>query len=96
MIGQKVLIRSYGAGVFFGTLESETYTQAGKVVVLSNSRRIHYWEGAASLSQVAQEGIATGRIAMVEPLKEVASVIETTLLADAAIANLEGQPVWKI
>lgn len=93
---QKVLIRSYGAGVFFGTLESEEFTLAGKVVVLSNSRRIHYWEGAASLSQVAQEGIKTGRVAMVEPLKEVVNVIETTLLSDAAIVNLESQPVWKI
>ena len=93
---QKVLIRSYGAGVFFGTLESEEFTLAGKVVVLSNSRRIHYWEGAASLSQVAQEGIKTGRVGMVEPLKEVVNVIETTLLSDAAIVNLESQPVWKI
>ncbi len=96
MIGKKVLIRSYAAGVFFGTLESEAFTLAGKVVVLANSRRIHYWEGAASLSQVSQEGIKTGRVAMIEPLKEVANVIETTPLSDAAIANLENQPVWKM
>lgn len=96
MIGKKVLIRSYAAGVFFGTLESETFTQAGKVVTLSNSRRIHYWEGAASLSQVSQEGILRGRVAMAEPLKEVANIIETTPLSDAAIDNLEKQPVWRI
>ncbi len=96
MIGQKVLIRSYGAGVFFGTLETEVFTPAGKVVTLSNSRRIHYWEGAASLSQVAQEGIKLGRVAMTEPIKEVVNVIETTPLSEAAIANLENQPVWKI
>lgn len=96
MIGKKVLIRSYAAGVFFGTLLSEQFTQAGKVVVLENSRRIHYWEGAASLSQVAQEGIKTGRVAMSEPRKEVVNVIETTPLSEAAIVNLENQPVWKI
>lgn len=96
MIGKKVLIRSYAAGVFFGTLESETYTPAGKVVTLINSRRIHYWEGACSLSQVSQEGIKAGRVAMVERFKEVVNVVETTLLSDAAIANLENQPVWKV
>lgn len=96
MIGKKVLIRSYAAGVFFGTLESEQFTPAGKVVVLSNSRRVHYWEGAASLSQVAQEGIRAGRVAMTEPRKEVVNVIETTPLSEVAIENLEKQPVWKV
>lgn len=96
MIGKKVLIRSYAAGVFFGTLESEQFTTAGKVVVLSSSRRIHYWEGAASLSQVAQDGIRSGRVAMIEPIKEVVNVIETTPLSERAIENLEKQPVWKV
>lgn len=96
MIGKKVLIRSYAAGVFFGTLGSEAFTLAGKVVVLTDSQRIHYWEGAASLSQVSQEGIVTGRVAMTEPLKEIVNVIETTPLSEAAITNLENQPVWKI
>ena len=96
MIGKKVLIRSYAAGVFFGTLVSEQFTLSGAVVVLENSRRIHYWEGAASLSQVAQDGIKTGRVAMVEPTKKVVNVIEITPLSEAAIANLEKQPIWMI
>ena len=37
MIGSKVLIRSFGSGVHFGTLENENFTAAGKVVTLSNS-----------------------------------------------------------
>ena len=95
-VGQKVLIRSYASGVHFGTLESEDFTPAGKAVVLSNSRRIHYWEGAASLSQVAQEGIKTGRVCMPLPLIEVVNVIETMPLNKAATLNLENQPVWKM
>lgn len=96
MIGRKVLIRSYASGVHFGTLESETFTPAGKVVVLSNSRRIHYWEGAASLSQVAMDGIKLGRVAMSLPIIEVVNVIETIPLSGAAIANLENQPIWRV
>ena len=96
MIGKKVLIRSIGAGVFFGTLVLERYTPAGKVVVLENSRRIYSWSGAASLSQVAQAGVKGGRIAMPEPLKEVVSVVETTPLSESAIYNLKNQPIWRI
>lgn len=96
MIGSKVLIRSYGSGVHFGTLENETFTAAGKVVTLSNSRRIHSWEGAASLSQIANDGIKTGRIAMALPIIEIVNVIETIPLSESAIFNLENHPVWKM
>ena len=96
MLGKKVLIRSYASGVHFGTLESENFTLSGKVVVLSNSRRIHYWEGAASLSQVAIEGIKKGRVTMSLPKIEITNAIETIPLSDAAIINLENQPVWKV
>lgn len=99
MIGKKVLIRSYAAGVHFGTLVSEEYTLAGKVVVLENTRRVHYWEGAASLSQMAMEGVKKPnncRFAMATPTDEIVNVIETIPLSDAAIINLENVPVWKV
>lgn len=47
-----VIVRTYSAGVFAGELESRT----GQEVVLRNARRIWYWAGAASLSQLAMEG----------------------------------------
>ena len=47
-----VIVRTYSAGVFAGYLESRT----GQEVVLRNARRLWYWEGAASLSQMAEEG----------------------------------------
>ena len=47
-----VIVRTYSAGVFAGTLESEN----GREVVLSNARRLWYWQGAASLSQMAVSG----------------------------------------
>lgn len=93
---EKVLIRSYASGVHFGELLSEQFTPAGKVVVLANSRRIHYWEGAASLSQVAINGIKGGRVTMMLPEIEIVNVIETIPLSEVAITNLENQPVWKI
>lgn len=94
-IGKKVLIRSYGSGVHFGTLVSEQFTEAGKVVILENSRRIHRWTGACSCSQIATDGISGDRVSVVVPLIEVVNVIETIPLSEKAIDNLENQPVWK-
>jgi len=47
-----VLIRSVDAGVFVG----ELYGRDGTEVALRNSRRIWYWDGAASLSELAVRG----------------------------------------
>ncbi len=47
-----VICRTYSAGVFAGILVS----QKGQEVVLKNARRLWYWAGAASLSQLAMEG----------------------------------------
>lgn len=47
-----VIVRTYSAGVFAGNLQSRN----GKEVTLLNARRIWYWDGAASLSQLAMEG----------------------------------------
>lgn len=46
------IVRTYSAGVFAGNLESKL----GKEVTLKDARRIWYWSGAASLSQLAMEG----------------------------------------
>ena len=52
MIGKYCMVRTYSAGVFAGTLKSRD----GKEVVLNDARRIWFWDGAASLSQLATEG----------------------------------------
>ena len=47
-----VIIRTYSAGVFAGYLEKKEKDE----VVLRNARRIWFWDGAASISQLAMEG----------------------------------------
>jgi len=49
-----VIVRTYSAGVFAGKLEKRT----GQEVVLSFARRLWYWKGAASLSQLAVDGVS--------------------------------------
>ena len=52
--GDYVIVRTYSAGVHAGYLKSHD----GQEVVLTNTRRLWYWKGAATLSQVAGAGIA--------------------------------------
>jgi hypothetical protein len=48
-----VIVRTYSAGVFAGYLESRD----GQEVVLKKARRLWYWTGAFTLSQLAMEGV---------------------------------------
>lgn len=48
-----VIVRTYAMGVFAGEILPES-TETLKV--LKGARRLWYWDGAASLSQLAQQG----------------------------------------
>ena len=89
------IIRSYASGVHFGEVAETRDTLHGLSVTMKNSRRIHYWEGACSLSQVAMEGIQAGRVAMELPEIQVENVIEIIPMPQSSIDNLKNQPVWK-
>src|SRR4030042_2998727 len=49
---QYCIVRTYSAGVCAGYVESRT----GQEVTMRNARRLYYWDGAATLSQLAMEG----------------------------------------
>lgn len=49
-----VIVRTHSAGVFAGNLKA----QADKNVTLTDARRLWYWDGAASLSELAVRGVS--------------------------------------
>lgn len=51
-IGKYVIVRGDRSGVFAGTLAA----REGQEVQLTDCRRIWYWDGAASISQLAIDG----------------------------------------
>ena len=53
MVGKYCIIRGRDFGVFAGTVE----VVEGDRVLVKNARRLWYWAGAASLSQLAAEGV---------------------------------------
>ena len=49
-----VIVRTYSAGVFAGYLESRNNQE----VKLKKARRLWYWDGAASISQLSKDGVS--------------------------------------
>ena len=94
MINKKVLIRADRAGVFYGTIKERN----GSEVVMTNVRRIWYWDGAASLSQLAVNGTTVARnckFTVYVPEMTIMGVIEIIPCTDKAIASIEGVAEWK-
>ena len=93
-IGKKVIIRGYRSGVEFGELVS----QNGQEVTLKNARRIWYWDGAASLSQLAKDGTAKPdecKFTVTIDSITILDVIEIIPCTDKAIKSIEGVKEWK-
>ena len=89
------IVRTYSAGVFAGYLESRN----GQEVVLRNARRIWYWSGAASLSQLAMEGTTDPKnckFPIAVDKVELLQVIEILDVTEKAKNSIEGCPVWKM
>jgi len=94
MIGKYCMVRTREAGVFAGTVAERD----GAEVLLKNARRIWYWSGAASLSQLATDGTSNPKDCKFPvPVAEVLllGVIEIIPITDAAAASIAGVPVWK-
>ena len=94
MEGKYVIVRSARAGVFAGTLVKKT----GQEVDLKDVRRIWYWDGAASLSQLAVAGVSKPKgckFSVVTPEHKVMEVIEIIACTPEARENIESVPVWQ-
>lgn len=92
VIGKKCLIRSYDAGVYFGTVRKVD----GDIVLVKDVRNIWYWEGAACLSQIVNDGVRdTSRISQVVKSMIIGNVCQIMPLEDKAIENLYSQKIWK-
>jgi len=93
MVGQYVIVRTYSAGGWAGTLES----RKGKEVILIDARWIWLWVGAATIAELAQHGTAlpdecrfpcpVDRVI----LTEVVSIFAVTA---EAYKSIESVPIW--
>ena len=88
-----VIVRTYSAGVFAGCLVS----RKGKEVILADARRLWYWAGAASLSQLSVDGSnnpSACKFPVPVPRVELIEAIEILDLSSKAKASIDAVPVW--
>lgn len=93
-MNKKVIVRGDRSGVFFGTLVAKE----GKEVKLENCRRLWYWDGAASISQLAAEGTVRPsecKFTMTVGEIIITDAIEIILCTDKAVRSIEDVSVWK-
>lgn len=89
------IVRTYSAGVFAGYIEKKE----GNEVTLTNARRIWKWEGAASLSQLAQSGTSMpNNCKFAEPVDRVVllNVIEIIDVTEKAKKSIESVTIWRV
>lgn len=89
------IIRGDRSGVFFGKIGERN----GREVEILDCRRLWFWSGAASLSQLAAEGIkrpSDCKFTVTVPSLTVLDAIEVIPCSAAAAENIKAVPEWKI
>ena len=93
-LGKYVIVRTNSAGVFAGYFVS----RKDREVVLTRARRIWYWEGAASLSQLAMDGTSKPdqcKLPCEVSRVELLEVIEILDCTDKAKKSIQSVKIWK-
>jgi hypothetical protein len=88
------IIRADRAGVFFGHIKE----RRGDEVDMTEVRRLWYWNGAASLSQLATEGVKRPELCkftVIVPEMTILGVIEIIPCSDAAVENIKAVTTWR-
>lgn len=90
---KNVIVRTYSAGVFAGQLKS----RKGQEVVLKNARRLWYWDGAASLSQLSVDGVSKPencKFPVAVPEVTLTQAIEILPQSAKSKKSIDAVPVW--
>ena len=91
---QYYIIRADRAGVFFGKIKE----RRGGEVDMTDVRRLWYWDGACSLSQLAVEGTTAPdecKFTVTVPEMTILGVIEIIPCSEAAVKSILGVMEWK-
>ena len=92
--GQYVIVRGDRSGVFAGILAG----QNGREVTLTDCRRLWYWDGAASISQLAIDGtVRPDNCKFTVAVDEIVilDAIEIIPCTEKAEKSIRGVEVWK-
>ena len=94
MIGKHVIVRADRAGVFFGILKEKN----GQEVILSDARKLHYWNGAAAVEEIAMIGTKKPddcRFTVTVPKIGIEGVCQVLPCTDEAVGVIQKVKEWK-
>lgn len=88
------IIRGNYSGVFFGNIKERN----GQEITITNCRRIWYWDGAASISQLALEGVKNPdncKFTVTVPELTILDAIEIIPCSETAVKIIKDVKEWK-
>lgn len=91
---QFYIVRADRAGVFFGHIKE----RVGDEVTMTDVRRLWYWAGACSLSQIAVNGVKIPgecKFTVAVPEMTILGIIEIIPASEAAVKSIEAVKPWK-
>lgn len=92
LIGKYVIVRAR-AGIFAGTLKELNE----QTVVIIDSRRLRYWNGAATLSELSQKGVSKPKECSFPaevPYEWIPEVIEIILCSIESEKSIKDVEIW--
>lgn len=93
-MSKKYIVRCDRSGVFYGEIESRN----GQEVTMRNARCLWYWDGAASLLQLAKDGTSEPRNCKFTVYVDELTVVDAIGIlpcTDKAITSIEGVSEWR-
>lgn len=91
---QKFIVRCNRAGVYYGEIAS----QDGQRVEMRNVRNIWYWNGAASIMQLATDGVSKPKDCKFSVVVESMVLLEAIQIipcTDKAVESIEVVKPWR-
>ena len=92
-VGEYVIVRTLSAGLFAGTIT----WRDGQEIELTQARRLWFWKGAATLSQLAEEGTTLPqdcRFPVEVRRVLLTQAIEVLAVSENARKSIASVPVW--
>lgn len=94
MKNQFVIVRADRAGVFFGKLKEKN----GQEVTLTEVRKLHYWNGAAAVEELALSGTKKPndcRFTVTVPVMTVDGSCQVIPCTEEAIKSIQSVKEWR-
>lgn len=91
---QYYIVRTERAGVFFGKIKEKTHES----VVMSDVRKLWYWDGACAVEELALSGTKKPdncKFTVTIPEMEIESPIQIIACTDKSVKSIQAVEVWQ-